>query len=78
MFKLKTKKDGKEIVLKISGMHCPSCGMNIDGALEELDGVLESTTNYTKQTTKVIYNPQIVTLEKMTAEIKKSGYTIQQ
>ncbi|MFA6391560.1 MAG: heavy-metal-associated domain-containing protein [Patescibacteria group bacterium] len=78
MFNSKPKKEGTEIEFKISGMHCPSCAMNIDGALEELDGVLESTTNYAKQITKVIYDPQKVTPEKMSAEIKKAGYTAQE
>ncbi|MFA6525220.1 MAG: heavy-metal-associated domain-containing protein [Patescibacteria group bacterium] len=77
MFNSKQKKEGAKIEFKISGMHCPSCGMNIDGALEELDGVLESTTNYAKQITKVIYDPQKVAPDKITAEIKKAGYTIQ-
>lgn len=77
MFKSNQIKEGAEIEFKISGMHCPSCGMNIDGALEELDGVMESTTNYAKQTTKVVYNPETITPDQMTAEIKKAGYTVQ-
>jgi Cu+-exporting ATPase len=77
MFNFKQKKKGAEVIFKISGMHCPSCGMNIDSALEELDGVLSSSTNYAKQITKVEYEPEKVTLDKMSEEIKKAGYTVQ-
>ncbi|HAU99131.1 MAG TPA: heavy metal transporter [Candidatus Pacebacteria bacterium] len=34
----------------ISGMHCGSCAMNIDSALEELDGVIDAHTDYRSNT----------------------------
>ena len=33
------------IILDVGGMHCPSCGLLIDDALEELPGVTSSATD---------------------------------
>ncbi len=41
---------------KITGMHCTSCAMNIDGELEDTEGVKESSTNYAKQETEVEFD----------------------
>ena len=42
----KSKPKGEQVTLKITGMHCPSCAMNIDGALEDTAGVIEAETSY--------------------------------
>lgn len=63
--------------LKIIGMHCTSCAMNIDFELEDLVGVKESSTNYAKQETVVTYDPQTVSLEKITDTIKNLEYDVQ-
>ena len=44
----KKKQQGKELILTIEGMHCTSCAMNIDGALEDTEGVFNSETSYAK------------------------------
>lgn len=61
----------KKLTLKIFGMHCTSCAFNIDGELEDLDGVKESSTNYAKQLTEVVFDPVKVTSEAIIAAIKK-------
>ena len=38
----------KTVTLKIVGMHCTSCAMNIDFELEDIKGVKEASTNYAK------------------------------
>lgn len=57
--------------LKISGMHCTSCAMNIDGELEDTEGVKESNTSYAKQETEVTFEPEKITTEKMISIIQK-------
>lgn len=64
-----------KIKLKISGMHCISCAMNIDGELEDTQGVKESTTNYVKAQTEVKFDPGKITEKKVIEIIKKVGYT---
>ncbi len=53
----KSKPQGEQITFKVTGMHCVSCGMNIDGELEDTAGVMSATTNYTKGQTVVVYDP---------------------
>lgn len=65
----------KKIQLKIDGMHCTSCAMNIDGELEDTDGVKSSTTNYAKQQTEVEFDEKKLTEEKVIAIIKSVGYS---
>jgi copper chaperone CopZ len=61
--------------LKITGMHCTSCAMNIDGELEDTDGVKAANTSYAKSITNVEFDPKKVSLEKVISIIKTTGYT---
>lgn len=62
--------------LKIGGMHCTSCSMNIDFDLEDLKGVKASKTSYAKQETEVEFDEEKVTLEVILQTIQKTGYTV--
>lgn len=64
----------KKIKLKIDGMHCTSCAFNIDGELEDTEGVKESNTSYTKSVTEVTFLTDKITQEEIIAVIKKVGY----
>ena len=66
----------QNINIKISGMHCVSCAMNIDGELEDLVGVLESRTNYIKQVTEVKFDDQKVGKDSIIDTILKTGYEV--
>lgn len=63
----------KKIKLKIEGMHCSSCAMDIDGQLED-NGVLESRTSYAKSITEVEFNPNDISEERIIKIIEKTGY----
>lgn len=60
--------------LQIIGMHCTSCAINIDFELEDVEGVIESQTDYVKQKTVVTYEPDAVTSDQMIDVIHKLGY----
>lgn len=62
----------------ISGMHCTSCAMNIDGELEDLPGVSESTTNYAKAVTKVTFDSKKVDESTLVKTIEGLGYQVQE
>ncbi len=64
----------KTIVLNIQGMHCTSCAMNIDGELEDTDGVVSSNTNYAKQQTEVEFDEEKINQAKIIEIIKTAGY----
>lgn len=64
-------------VLQIQGMHCTSCAMNIDGALEDLPGVQEANTSYARSKLEVSFDPAQVTLEQIVSTIEGEGFTAQ-
>lgn len=72
----KSAKHGKKVVFNINGMHCVSCSMNIDGELEELDGVISSTTNYAKSTSVVEFDSDVVQEPLLAKTIEKLGYSV--
>ncbi|MDQ5951587.1 MAG: copper chaperone [Patescibacteria group bacterium] len=65
----------KKLLLKISGMHCSSCAMNIDGELEDTKGVKEVNTSYAKGQTEVTYDEKLVDQDEIIEAIKTAGYT---
>lgn len=65
----------KKVIFKISGMHCTSCAMSIDGDLEDnLLGVKSTKTNYAKQECEVKFEEEIITIEQIITQIKETGY----
>ena len=63
----------KSIILTLKGLHCSSCAVNIDLALEELPSV-ESTTSYAKSETKITYDPKQTSLDKIKSTLTEMGY----
>ena len=59
---------------KISGMHCTSCAMNIDGDLEDTQGIKQANTNYAKSQTEVEFDENKITDKKIINIIAKTGY----
>lgn len=63
---------------KITGMHCTSCAMNIEGELEDLRGIIKATVNFPKQITQVEYDETLVTAQQIISTIEKLGYQVSQ
>lgn len=59
---------------KINGMHCSSCAMNIDGELEDTEGVKEAKTSFAKQAVEVIYDPDKINEKNIIKIVKDAGY----
>ena len=74
LFKKKPK--GTLVELAIDGMHCTSCSMNVDGELENLDGVYFAHTSYAKQKTVIDYDPTKTNLNAIKRVIIDLGYTL--
>lgn len=58
-------------------MHCVSCAMNIDGELEDTDGVSSSSTNFAKAVTEVEFESAKLTHQQIISIIEKVGYSAQ-
>lgn len=61
-------------ILRIEGMHCGACAMNVDDALEELDGVRRSNTSFGRGRTKLEYDESRVGLEELQCAVATLGY----
>ena len=65
----------KKTKLKISGMHCVSCAMNIEWALEDIEGVRGSKVSFAKQIAEVEFDESLAKEENILAVIVKLGYS---
>lgn len=61
-------------VFKIGGMHCASCAIDIDGTLEDTEGVKEACTNYAKQLTEVEYDENQIDETQIKKILGEAGY----
>lgn len=64
----------KSLKFKISGMHCSSCAMDIDGTLEDTEGVRESRTSYAKAETEVKFDESKIKEIEIKKLISSTGY----
>jgi copper chaperone CopZ len=60
--------------LKLEGMHCTSCAVDIDLSLEDIRGIINSDTSYPKSEITVTYNSEEIQLQEIQQEIEKLGY----
>jgi P-type Cu+ transporter len=67
----------KNHTLKVKGMHCARCAQIITTRVKKLDGVKNVDVNFATEKAKVEYDPGIVSVDKMNAEISKLGYTLE-
>jgi len=70
------KLKGQQVILSVTGMHCPSCAMTIDGALEDTEGVIKSSTSYAKSTIDIEYDPAKITKDAILKIVEREGYAI--
>lgn len=70
-----TPPNTESLTLHLSGLHCTSCAINIDLALEDLPGVT-AKTSYAKSETKIEYDPSQTTLDTIHFTIRDLGYQI--
>lgn len=67
---------GTTITLKLSGLHCSSCSLNIDSEIEDLPGVISTSTSYAKQESTITYDPKLTGPTQFKPVIEKLGYTV--
>lgn len=62
------------IVLAVTGMHCNSCGLLVDDAVEQVPGVLRSRTDQRRERTTVELDPALASVDAVVAAILAEGY----
>ncbi len=62
--------------LKISGMHCASCALNLERALRGRDDVYDARVNLASETAVVEYDPTKATLTDLERTVDDAGYEV--
>jgi Cu+-exporting ATPase len=62
--------------LKISGMHCASCALNVERALQGRDDVYDARVNLATETAVVEYDPAKATLADLERTVTDAGYEV--
>jgi copper chaperone len=60
--------------LRVDGMHCPSCGLLIDDALEDVPGVISAQTRMREARTTVQVDPDRCSLAQILTAVAEAGY----
>ncbi len=55
----------RELRLRVYGMSCESCAEAIEKSLMQVNGVVEANVSYTEETAVVIYDPSVISQEKV-------------
>lgn len=66
----------ENITLKLAGLHCTSCAVNIDLTLEDIPGVKNASTNYAKSISKVTFDSTQTDIDSIKKTIHNLGYQI--
>src|SRR5271157_938467 len=66
----------KKAELKISGMTCATCAVNIEESLSKLENVSKVQVNFGTDTAHVEYDPSKVTLGDLEKAVKGVGYEV--
>lgn len=79
MLQLFGKKPPKNVLtrtFKIGGLHCTACALNVDGALEDVPGVVKAATKYASSEVQVTYNPDVVSVTQIKQAVEAVGYQV--
>lgn len=68
--------DIQDITLSVPDVSCQHCVHAIDGALSEIPGVKQVTTDIPTKTVHLRYYPDQVSLPKIEAVLDDIGYTV--
>ena len=65
-----------EMTIRIQGMHCASCTLNVENFLIRLDGIFDVKADLTSQTAKIRYDASKVTLDEIEEVIVSLGFEL--
>lgn len=64
----------EKTILRIQGMHCASCAVNIEKALKKEKGIFKVSVNFASEKASLEYSPEEISLNEIKEKIKKLGY----
>jgi len=66
----------KKAEIKVSGMSCASCALNVEKSLESLEGVDEAHVNIGTEKATVEYDPEKLKLAQLENAVEEAGYNV--
>ncbi|EKF87045.1 heavy metal translocating P-type ATPase [Methanobacterium formicicum] len=66
----------KKAEIKISGMHCASCALNVEKSLQGLEGVEDAQVNFGTEKATVEYHPDKVELRDLEKSVEDVGFAV--
>jgi Cu+-exporting ATPase len=70
------EKNKKKVEIKVSGMSCASCALNVEKSLKNLEGVEEANVNIGTEKATVEYDSGKLKLQELEKAVKKAGYNV--
>jgi len=69
---------GERVVVRlpIEGLHCLSCVLRVESALEDVPNVLSASVDLGEASATVHYRPGAVTLDALFHAIREAGYRV--
>ena len=64
----------KDIELRVKGMDCPSCAMNVENAIRKLNGIAGISVDFITGKAAIKYDPSRTTTSEIREAIEKAGY----
>ncbi|WP_322183242.1 heavy-metal-associated domain-containing protein [Neglectibacter caecimuris] len=69
------KKNWKETVIMINGMHCAMCSSRMRKAFEDAKGVREAEVDLENKSARVVFDADKLTEEDLKTIVRETGYT---
>jgi P-type Cu+ transporter len=66
----------KKAEIKITGMHCASCALNIEKSLQSMEGVEDAQVNFGTEKATVQYDPDKLKLNELEKTVENAGYDV--
>lgn len=66
----------KKAEIKISGMHCASCALNIEKSLQSMEGVENAQVNFGTEKATVSYDSKKLQLQELEKKVEDNGYEV--
>lgn len=67
----------RTVDLSVPGMTCPVCPITIKKSLEKVDGVKAVHVEYENKTTRVVYDDEATTVQRLLSATAQAGYPAQ-
>ncbi len=64
-----------DVIFNVEGMTCEGCAKGIQAALAKQAGVTSATVDFEEKTARVVYDPSLVSVPRLTESIAELGFT---